>query len=175
MLDLNEVYSVGETIFEGGIGGVPINVVYNPPLLRWFNVSLCALYKDATGNHQIIVDDAFLKSPKFMMEFFIRHEYGHYIHGDLRNADEEYAKSRISARLNGEILPEELAADKFAADSMGPIKVTCVAAYLMFIYFWGTHVTLKRMVKAGLIPENQVQNEKHALNEFKVRACKLIF
>ena len=67
----------------------------------------------------ILHDSAFDKVPNYVKKFFVAHEAGHAINGDLDNIDDALAKKLVLQRALG-ILPKmEIKADRYAASIVG--------------------------------------------------------
>lgn len=102
------------------------NVYYHEPASDTYLhsrgiVLAAAVAMDFNGirKHVILHDSAFDKVPNYVKKFFVAHEAGHAINGDLDNIDEDLAKKLILQRAFG-ILPKmEIEADRYAASIMG--------------------------------------------------------
>ena len=102
-----------------------------------------------------------------MKDFFIQHEVGHYIHGDLQCSDEE-ANARHYARLQGELHVSELLADEYAASQLSKTDVFKVSVYFNSLVTRYNKV-INRMEKTGELTPEQVVQERNSVNEFKYR------
>lgn len=165
MLDL-----IGVEVGEICVAGTTLSIVENSALMTAFNASISALFRDINGNYKIVVDNSFHKRPEYVRKFFIAHEVGHYIHGDLDNPDD--ANARHAARLSGEIQSTEFAADEYAASQLTKVELFKTADYLYSLSIT-MKKTIDKMVKRGeLTPEREFSN-RNAVTEIKLRAAAL--
>jgi len=90
--------------------------------------NLCILMKP----NIIIIDRRFFFFPKFIQDFLLLHEVGHFLNGDLK-IENQY-ELRLEHIKNNEVIEEELIADEFAIKKLGKFKVKLALKILYLIY-----------------------------------------
>ena len=96
--------------------GRHIPIIYGPEHVQSEGFQLLYVTKVEVGNeqcHGIIVDDTYLSMSENIKIFFLLHEMGHILHGDVELPEEE-SKMILQSRMNGEVPEMELKADAFA-------------------------------------------------------------
>lgn len=84
-------------------------------------VLAAAVAMDFNGVRKNVVlhDSSFDKVPNYVKKFFVAHEAGHIMNGDLENMTESLSKKLVIQRMLG-ILPKmEIMADRYASSLVG--------------------------------------------------------
>ena len=163
--------SIDNKIGEVCVGCVTLSIVENTYLMSSFNASISALYKDLNGNYKIIVDNSYHSCPEYVKKFFIQHEVGHYVNGDLQCSNDE-ANARHYARLQGELHVSELLADEYAASQLTKIDLFKTATYLNYTVIKVNKV-INKMERDGELTAEQASIERNSVREIKIRSNAL--
>lgn len=115
-----------DLFFDHNLTNIERNIYYHEPAsdsyLHSRGMALAAAVAlDFNGviKYAVLHDSAFDKLPDYVKKFFVTHELGHAINGDLDKIDDALAKKLIIQRTLG-ILPKiEILADRYAASVVG--------------------------------------------------------
>lgn len=127
-------YEEGTVIAEVMVGEDSVPIVYTAvPHPEWSIAATQSISICGEIHHIIWVDDLFFILPYGAKKFMVLHEVGHIAAGDSMGMTDKVAHAEyIKARENGELLPMEKAADKYATAQCTSEEMAAVLASFSF-------------------------------------------
>ena len=134
-------YKEFETI--GTCDGIPVIYCPNTITSNGLSIACATLFLGLNGEtfHGIGVDDSFLKLSGNVKDFFVYHELGHILNGDI-TTDPTLTAKLLNQRLSGVIPEMEIKADEYAFDRITSMYGIDGATYIVSM--------IKNKIDAGM-------------------------